>query len=103
MNIAADIRAAGFDRLLGLNGEPLTFRTGTVTGIVDRSARGQQNLQEIGMGLLPASIIELRKVDLSSNPSLDEILTDAGGLKHRIRLIQTTGFTWKLTCAVSGV
>lgn len=103
MSIATDTRARGFAALLNFNGETLTFRGSPLIAIVDRSARPQQNLQEIGLGLLPASTIEARKLDLASNPNLDEVLTDAEGYRHRIRLIQQTAFTWKLTCTVSGV
>ena len=103
MSLATDTRARGFAALLAFNGETLTFRGSPLLGLVDRSARPQQNLQEIGLSLLPASTIELRKLDLASNPLLDEVFIDAEGYRHRIRLIQQTAFTWKLTCMVSGV
>ena len=103
MSTASTLRARGFATLLNFNGETLSFRDSPLLGIVDRSARPQANLQEIGLGLLPASTIELRKIDLASNPLLDEVFTDAEGYRHRIRQIQQTAFTWKLTCTVSGV
>jgi len=103
MSLATDTRARGFAALLNFNGETLTFRSSPLVALVDRSARPQANLQEIGLGLLPASTIELRKIDLASNPLLDEVFTDSEGYKHRIRQIQQTAFTWKLTCTVSGV
>jgi hypothetical protein len=100
MSIAQNLLTAGFSSILGTNGETLTFRGASLTGLVHRNLDFNEFNQTPGVPSGDSTFIEV-KTSAMSNPLIGEQLTDAYGARHRIARIKKVTAWWRLECITS--
>jgi len=102
VSIASDILALGTTALLGFNGEPVVFRGGNVTAIVDRTVP-PEIVQRAELDLIQseASEVWVQKRDVYGAPRIGEYFTDSIGLIHTIRAVRRDAVFWKMICEVN--
>lgn len=91
MTPAQKNRLTAFSALLKTHGEALTFRTGTVTGVV---SRGQPDPYGPSLDLNPrkaSKVIVLAASISGGTPKAGEDFTDEGGEHHLIETVTMSG------------
>ncbi len=87
MSAASIALAAGLSTLLSNAGETLTFRGGSVLGLVDRVGyRGREGQPDFTARDM--SRIEIATDAVSPDPRAGEVFTDENGVNHRIQTIR---------------
>lgn len=102
MSLADDALKEGFTSLLATAGEEVTFRTGAVTALVDRTAytdpKREKQLPDFDANAI--SRIEFAIEDITGRPKTGEIITDSREINHRIKRVTHTGLAWACDCEV---
>lgn len=99
---SATALASGFACLQTESGEALTFRAGSVTGVVDRTPERPEN-ERPDFTAKSLSVVELVAGVVAPAPAVGEKFIDANGQTHRILTApRRLGDVWRMTCEVSG-
>jgi len=102
VNLADSALQEGLTDLLASAGESVTFRAGSVTVIVNRTAfqdaKRENNLPDFDANAI--SRIEIAVDEVASRPKVGEVITDSRSIAHRIKRVTHTGQTWALDCEV---
>lgn len=102
MSLAGDILKHAQTALLGIAGEPVTFRGQTVTALVDRTVPPEL-VQRAELDLIQseASEVWIPANSIYGPPRSGEYFTDSIGLIHTIRAVRRDETTWKVICEVN--
>lgn len=100
MSAASAALSAGFDALLGVAGERVTFRGDTLTATIDREPF-RRTAPRPDFNARDASVVEIRADDVDSIPEAGENFTDEDGARHRVQFVSRRGGTYRCECKVS--
>ena len=100
MSQATDVLTSGFTALLESNGEAVTFRSASVTVIVNRNVNEPQRPQQPNFSARLATEVELLKSAVESIPLAGEAFLDSDGYSHRIQMVASRGICWICQCSV---
>jgi hypothetical protein len=103
MNIADTALAQGFDGLLAIAGDTVTFRGVSVSAVIDWTPFEEKppgsNLPDFDEQ--STSRIEIKTSAVASTPIVGEIITTTGPVYHRIAKVKFNGSAWILECEVN--
>lgn len=100
MSAASAALSAGFDALLSACGESVTFRSATLTAVIDREPYRRVN-DVPDFNPRDLSVVEIDAEDISSIPVAGESFEDEDGGSHRIKIVSRRGGTYRCECKVT--
>lgn len=101
MSVASNLRNQGLGVLLGVAGDPLTFRGSTVRALVNRQVSPPNDAGEVDLSLLDASIIEVKRSAISgAAPSIGEVFVE-GTRRHRVARVEVSDLSFRCICQQS--
>lgn len=103
MNAADTMLAAGFNGLLAVAGETLTFGAQSVSAVVNRTP-GVDSPRAPGVpdfSMRNASRIEIQTNQLGERPKAGWVFVDGSGAKHRVKEVIFSGDSWICECEVT--
>jgi len=102
MSNAATDRLDALEELLEEDGETLTFRSDSLTAIVDRNLEASPTRKgQVEFTERPLTRIELLRSDVTSAPEAGEVFEDAAGEFHRVETVRSTDLTYRCDCLLS--
>lgn len=101
MSNAADVLTSGFTALLESNGEAVTFRSASVTAIINRNVNEPQRPNQPNFNARLMTEVELLKSAVATIPVAGEIFVDEDNYSHRIQQVASRGICWICQCSVS--
>ena len=108
MTQSGQLRTVGFNALLAISGEPLTYSVGgSVKAVVNRDiVRGKDFFRQFAnqaadFSLAALTEVEILKTGISGQPLAGQSFVDSASFRHRIRLVTNTDVTWKCFCTAA--
>jgi hypothetical protein len=102
MGASSILLSKGFDSLLITNGESLTFRGGSVRGLVNL-VPFDKVVRSADFNPRDTSEIRVRSTAVTSVPRAGEEFIDGNSLRHRIQTVRRVGDYYFSRCEVSSV
>lgn len=107
MSASSNIRAAGLAALLITNGELLTFRQASVSGIVNRNVKAARDNISARDGRIDFSLMGVTEIEVAfggiAQPVAGDTFIDSVGIRHRVKMVCATDISWVCYCESSQV
>lgn len=98
MNDADTVLASGFDELLAIAGDSVTFRGQTVSAIINREPVDHAMDPEApNFETIATARLEIPKTAVAQTPRVGELITE-GTIVHRIARVKDIGLAWSIDC-----